>query len=448
MRIYDIITKKRDGEKLSKKEIEFVINGYTTGDIADYQMSALLMAIFINGMSDEELVYLTEFMMNSGDTLDLSEIGEIITDKHSTGGVGDKITIPLSPLVASAGVKIAMLSGRGLGHTGGTLDKFESIPGMNVFLTVEQFLNNIKNIGLSIMGQTQNLAPADKKIYALRDATATVNSIPLIASSIMSKKLASGANVIVMDVKTGSGAFMSKMEDALKLGKKMINIGNGMKRNVVGIITNMNQPLGEMVGNANEIIESIEILKNKGPEDVRELTLTLGAFMVKEAGKADSFKDAYALLEKKLEDGSALEKFKEFVKTQNGNPSICDDYSLLPKSENSIEIKAEKTGYIKTMNTYKIGAAAVDLGAGRQKKEDDVDHSVGFRILKKQGDFVKENETIAVMDINNMSKSETISKMFLEAVEITEEKTEKEPLIYYYIDESGAESWESAKKKI
>jgi len=429
MRVQDIIKKKRDKLALTEEEIIFLVRNYTDGTIPDYQMSAFLMAAFLNGLTKEEAATLTFEMMNSGDIVDFGDFKGYLVDKHSTGGVGDKISIPLAPLVASCGVYIPMISGRGLGHTGGTLDKLESVPGFNVNLTMKEFIEMTKKVGVSLIGQTGQMIPADKKIYALRDATSTVESIQLITASIMSKKLAEGIKGLVLDVKVGTGAFMKTMEDAKELAQSMVKIGNQMDRNVTAVITNMNQPLGEMIGNSLEMIESFETLKGRGPKDIKDLTYKLGAEMIKLAGIVKTDEEAYALFDKKIASGEAGNKMKEIIKYQGGNEKSYDDYSLLPIASEKFEVKAIKNGYISAFNTEDIGVAAMLLGAGRKTKEDTVDPSVGIELIKKVGDTIKVGEVIATMIHNNEDKLKDAVKRFEKGVFYSETKPEEFKLI-------------------
>ena len=377
MRMFDIISKKKYGEVLSKEEIDYVIKGYTEGTIPDYQMSALLMAIYFKGMTYEETSLMTLAMADSGDRLDLSGIDGINVDKHSTGGVGDKTTLILAPIVAACGGKVAKMSGRGLGNTGGTIDKLESIPGFRTALTEEEFIKNVNETGLALTGQTGNLAPADKKIYALRDVTASVDSIPLIASSIMSKKIASGADAIVLDVKVGNGAFMKNMQDAEKLAKQMVMIGTNSGRNTIAVISDMNEPLGYAVGNALEVKEAVDTLKGRGPEDVVELCLELGAQMLIASEITDDRQAAVDMLKKSIEDGSAYAKFAEFVKRQGGDVSVLDDCDSIINASYIVNVVSENSGYVSSIQSELIGETAMILGGGRQNKGDDIDHSVG-----------------------------------------------------------------------
>ncbi len=399
-----LIVKKRNGDTLTKEEIEFMINGYVKGDIPDYQMAAMLMAIYFVGMNDEETVCLTMSMAHSGDMLDLSAIEGIKVDKHSTGGVGDKTSLVLGPMVASLGVPIAKMSGRGLGHTGGTIDKLESINGFHTSLTTEQFIENVNRVKLAIMGQTADIAPADKKLYALRDVTATVDNMSLIASSIMSKKLAAGADAIVLDVKTGSGAFMKKEKDSRLLAKEMVKIGNSAGRRTVAVISDMDQPLGYAVGNAIEVREVIETLNGRGPADLEELCITLGTQMLLCAGKAATEADAEKMLKETVQSGAALKKFAEFVSAQGGDSDCIYHPEKLPQTSIVKEVTALETGYIKKILCEEIGVVSLLLGGGRRKKEDEIDLSVGIMLRKKVGDFVNKGDSIATIYGNDPEK--------------------------------------------
>lgn len=437
MRIYDIIRKKRDGEVLTKEEIEFFVDRYSKGEIPDYQASALLMAIYLNKMNKQETAYLTEAMMNSGEVIDLSAINGVKVDKHSTGGVGDKTTITLAPLVAACGVPIAKMSGRGLGHTGGTLDKLESIPGFSIEMESKKFIDSVNNIQIAVCGQTASIAVADKKMYALRDVTATVDNISLIAASIMCKKLASGADAIVLDVKTGDGAFMKTLDDSFELAKEMVEIGTAMNRETIAIISDMDEPLGNAVGNSLEVIEAIEALKGRGPKDFINLCETLGAYMLVTSKIASDYEDGVKRIKEALESGAALEKFKEFVANQGGNPEVAEDYSLLPKANHIVEIKSEKTGFIDKIEAESVGISAMILGAGRETKEDELDLSAGIILKKKVGDFVNEGETLAVMHFNRENKFESAKERLMNAYEISEEKFEPKKLIYGVVTKDG-----------
>lgn len=429
MNLYDIITKKKRSEALTKEEIDFIVSGYTKEEIADYQMSALLMAICINGMNEEETFNLTIAMRDSGDILDLSEIQGIKVDKHSTGGVGDKISLILSPMLASLGVKVAKMSGRGLGHTGGTIDKLESIKGFTTTLSYNEFLHNVNNIGMAIAGQSANLAPADKKIYALRDVTATVDSIPLIASSIMSKKLASGADAIVLDVKCGNGAFMKTAEEAKRLARAMVSIGKMAGKKMSAVITDMNEPLGTHIGNGLEVVEAIETLKGYGNRDVLEVTYALGSEMLIFANKANTKEQARNMLENTITDGSAYERFVEFVKAQKGDISYITNPEKLVSASIIKELNAKADGYISELDTENIGRAVQILGGGRSKKDDVIDMSVGVVINKKTGSYVKSEDTILTLYGNDKGKVSEALKMLEKSVKITLQKPCKTTLI-------------------
>ena len=429
MRMFDIISKKKYGEVLSKEEIDYVIKGYTEGTIPDYQMSALLMAIYFKGMTYEETSLMTLAMADSGDRLDLSGIDGINVDKHSTGGVGDKTTLTLAPIVAACGGKVAKMSGRGLGNTGGTIDKLESIPGFRTALTEEEFIKNVNETGLALTGQTGNLAPADKKIYALRDVTASVDSIPLIASSIMSKKIASGADAIVLDVKVGNGAFMKNMQDAEKLAKQMVMIGTNSGRNTIAVISDMNEPLGYAVGNALEVKEAVDTLKGRGPEDVVELCLELGAQMLIASEITDDRQAAVDMLKKSIEDGSAYAKFAEFVKRQGGDVSVLDDCDSIINASYIVNVVSENSGYVSSIQSELIGETAMILGGGRQNKGDDIDHSVGVVLSKKVGDKVDKGDVIATIYANDKDKIEAANELIVKAFAIQKEIVDTYPLI-------------------
>ena len=400
MRMVDVIDHKRNGSALTKEEISAFVEGYTNGEIPDYQASALLMAIYFNGMTDEEQANLTMQMLNSGDRLDLSDIPGIKVDKHSTGGVGDKTSIPLAPMVAALGIPVPMISCRGLGHTGGTLDKLEAIPGFEVERSEAEFKKQVRDIKVAIVGATGNVAPADKKIYALRDVTDTVDSIPLIAGSIMSKKIASGTYALVLDVKTGTGAFMKEEADAVKLANALVKIGKSVGMNCMALISDMNQPLGNMVGNALEIQESIAILKGEGPEDITELVMTLGSQMVVLAKKAATLAEARAKLEEVVANGSALEVFRQMIVAQGGDPRVIEDPTLMPQAKYHFELPAPQAGYVTKMTADEIGIAAMLLGGGRQAKTDVIDYAVGIELHKKVGDAVAEGESLLTIHSN------------------------------------------------
>ena len=430
MRMIDIIEKKKNNEALLKEEIEFFINGYVGGSIPDYQVSALLMAIHFNGMSDQEVFYLTDAMLNSGEQVDLSMIKGSKCDKHSTGGVGDKTSLVVAPLAAAYGIKMAKMSGRGLGHTGGTLDKLESIPGFTIEVDSDHFFKQVNEIGLAIIGQTADITPADKKLYALRDVTGTIESIPLIASSIMSKKLASGANHIVLDVKVGAGAFMKDVESATKLAEAMVKIGKLANRETVATLTDMSQPLGCAVGNSLEVIEAIETLKGKGPEDFTNLCIELTAEILLIAGIAKDIEDAKALAIKAMNDGSGLEKLRQMIICQGGDGNVIDDYSIFKEASEIVELTydGQNNLYVESINALEIGQAAMILGAGRLTKEDVIDHSVGIVINKKVGDTLNNGDLIATIYSNGKNTEECINRV-LDAYLLTNEIVEKEPIV-------------------
>ena len=412
MRMVDIIEKKRDGKELTTDEINFFIEGYTNGDIPDYQAASLAMAIFFQDMTEQERVALTLAMVHSGDVIDLSQINGVKVDKHSTGGVGDTTTLVLAPRVAAVGVPVAKMSGRGLGHTGGTIDKLESVEGFHVEISEDEFIKLVNEDRVAVIGQTGNLTPADKKLYALRDVTGTVNSIPLIASSIMSKKIAAGADAIVLDVKTGSGAFMKTLEDAEQLAHAMVSIGNHVGRKTMAIISDMSQPLGNAIGNALELREAIETLNGHGPEDLTELVLTLGSQMVVLGQQAETLEEARRKLKQAIQDGTALAKFKQFIANQGGDPHIVDHPELLPQAQYKIELPAQKTGTITEMIANDIGIASMMLGAGRQTKEDTIDLGVGIVLNKKVGDTVKEGEPLLTIYSNQPDIFDVKAKLY------------------------------------
>ena len=407
----DIIEKKRDGKSLTREEIEFFVNGYTRGEVPDYQASSLAMAIFFQDMNDEERAALTMSMVNSGEKIDLSDINGIKVDKHSTGGVGDTTTLVLAPLVAAVGVPVAKMSGRGLGHTGGTIDKLESVKGFNVEISEKDFIKLVNDNQVAVIGQSGNLTPADKKLYALRDVTGTVNSIPLIASSIMSKKIAAGADAIVLDVKTGSGAFMKTLDDAEALAHAMVRIGNNVGRNTMAIISDMSQPLGNAIGNALELKEAISTLKGNGPKDLTELVLTLGSQMVVLAEQATSLDEARQMLIDAIKTGKALNKFKTFLSNQGGDDSIVDSPEKLPSAKYQVEFKAKKDGYITEIIANEIGVASMMLGAGRQTKEDVIDLGVGIVLNKKVGEHVEKGENILTIHTNTKEIDDILYKL-------------------------------------
>ena len=425
MNILEIIAKKRDKKVLSKEEIDFFVKNYTNGNITDYQAAALIMAIYINGMNYEETTSFTLAMAHSGEVLDLSELGMVV-DKHSTGGIGDKITLILMPIIASLGIPSAKMSGRGLGFTGGTVDKLESIPGYNTTIDISEFINNVKNIGISLMGQTLNLAPADKKIYALRDTISCVESIPLIASSIMSKKIAAGAEKIVLEVTVGSGAFMKNIEDATKLSETMIGIGNLADKETICILTNMNQPIGYSIGNSLEVIEAVEALNGNMQDDVKDIILSLGSYMMKLAGKGDDIEQNKKMIMENINNKKALNKFKELIKNQGGDVSYIEDTSKFEKAKYIIPIKSEKIGYIKSMDNEKIGYISSSLGAGRLKKEDKINDKVGIIINKKIGDKVNVGDVLGFIHSDDIEVGNNAVKEMQNCYEFSDEYVEKQ----------------------
>ncbi|MGI6127714.1 MAG: pyrimidine-nucleoside phosphorylase [Planifilum sp.] len=411
MRMVDLIAKKRDGNELTTEEIRYIVEGYTKGEIPDYQISALAMAIYFRDMSERERADLTMAMVDSGETVDLSAIEGIKVDKHSTGGVGDTTTLILAPLVASLDIPVAKMSGRGLGHTGGTIDKLESIAGFSVELGKEEFVDKVNRHKIAIIGQTANLTPADKKLYALRDVTATVDSIPLIASSVMSKKIAGGSDAIVLDVKTGAGAFMKTLEEARALARAMVSIGNRLGRRTTAVISDMNQPLGYAVGNALEVREAIETLQGRGPKDLEELCLVLGGQMVVLSGKADSTGEAEEMLKNALRSGQALDKFREWIASQGGDPAVADDPDRLPRAAYQIEVPARDAGVVAEIVADEIGLAAMMLGAGRATKDSEIDLAVGLTLHKKIGDPVEKGEPLATIHANRESVDAIIERV-------------------------------------
>ncbi|MGY0372936.1 pyrimidine-nucleoside phosphorylase [Clostridium sp. JNZ J1-5] len=437
MRMYDIIMKKRNGGELTTEEINFFVDGYTKGEIPDYQVSALMMAIYFQKMNKRETAALTKAMVESGDVVDLSAIEGIKVDKHSTGGVGDTTTLVLGPIVAAAGVPVAKMSGRGLGHTGGTIDKLESFPGFSVEMPIEKFIENVNEKKIAIGGQTANLAPADKKLYALRDVTATVDNMSLIAGSIMSKKIASGADAIVLDVKTGSGAFMKDEDSSFALAQEMVDIGTHVGRNTIGVITNMDEPLGFAVGNALEVQEAIDTLKGRGPSDLTELCLTLGSHMLVLGKKANSFEEGKKILQDIINSGKGLAKLRELVEAQGGDSRFVDDPSLFPKPSIVEAVASPQDGYVKGIKADDIGIAALVLGAGRETKESSIDLSVGVVLHKKIGDAVKKGEAIATIYANDENKRKQSEEIILKAYSIVEEKVEPITLIKGIVTKDG-----------
>ena len=425
MNILEIIAKKRDKKILNKEEIEYFVNAYTNNEITDYQAAALVMAIYINGMTDEEIVNLTFAMANSGDVLDLSKFGENVVDKHSTGGVGDKVSIILLPIVASLGIPVAKMSGRGLGFTGGTVDKLEAIPGYKTNIDIHNFIQNVENIGISMIGQTANLAPADKKIYALRDTISCVESMPLIASSIMSKKIAAGANKIVLDVTVGKGAFMKTKEDAIALSKEMIKIGELTNRETICVLTNMDEPIGHAVGNSLEVIEAINFLKGNMPEDLKQVVLELGSYMIKLAGKGEDIRQNKEKMLENIKNGKAYNKFLELVKNQNGDISYVENTEKFEKAKYITPIIAKENGYIKEINAEQIGKFACSLGAGRIRKEDNIDNTVGVILNKKMASKVKEGDILATVYSNKKIEKTNKYNEILNIFKISNQEQEK-----------------------
>ncbi len=434
---YEIILKKRNGEELTKEEISFMVQGFTKGEIPDYQMAAFLMAVWFRKMTPVERAQLTLEMLNSGEKYDLSDIEGIKVDKHSTGGVGDGPSLALTPIVAAGGAIVPMMSGRGLGHTGGTLDKLESIPGFTVTLEPEEVKKILKEVGCLIMGQTDKVAPADKKMYALRDVTATVDSIDLISASIMSKKLAEGMDALVLDVKTGKGAFMQKLEDSIALAQSMVEIGVNLGKDMFAYITDMNQPLGKAVGNALEMIQAIETLKGNGPADYTELVLTYSARMLFMAKKVKSFEEGKELAQKLIKSGEALEKLRKMIEAQHGNPGVIDDYSLFPGANIIEEFESPEDGYISEINAFKVGMAAVKLGAGRETVDSKIDYGVGFILHKKVGDKVSKGEPLLSIYANDEDKLKIAKQELVEAYKFSDSPVEVPPLIYGFVTEQG-----------
>ncbi len=433
MKITEIIEKKKKGESLSEEEIKFFVQDISPNGnkkIKDYQISALLMAIYFQGMNIDEITYLTKYMAESGEILDLSDISDNIADKHSTGGVGDKITLMFLPIMAAAGVYTAKLSGRGLGHTGGTIDKLESIPGFRTNLSIEEFKSKVKQNKTAIAAQTLSLAPADGRLYALRDVTSTIDIIPLIASSVVSKKIASGANHIVLDVKYGSGAFIKTAQEAENLAKIMVETGKRLNRKICAVISSMEQPLGRAIGNSIEVIEAIEFLKGNTEADLKEITFALCQTIFEETGKCSTKENSYEYFEKLIKNKSALEKFREIIKEQNGDTSIIDDYSNFPKASIKYEVKTNVEGFVKNIDALKIAKACKNLGAGRETKEDSIDYSAGIYLVKKQGEKVNKNDTIAFLYTNKPETIEEAEKLTLEAYEYSTAFVPKQPLVY------------------
>lgn len=430
MKITEIIEKKKQGQALTKEEIFFIVEGAMNGAIADYQLSALFMAIYFKGMDIDETTFMTEATVKSGTVLDLSAIGDIVADKHSSGGVGDKITLIYLPLVSACGVPLAKLSGRGLGHTGGTIDKLNSIPNFNCELDLDEFLEKVKKNGLAIASQTHDLTPADGKFYALRDVTSTIDIIPLIAVSIVSKKIASGANCIILDVKCGEGAFVKTIEDAKKLSKTMVEVGKRLGRKICAVITNMNEPLGHAVGNSIEVIEAIEFLKGNCPKDLKDVTFALAVQTLLRVGKANSEAEAYAMLEDVLTSGKALQKLKTLIISQQGDASVVEDYSKLPQAKNKVEIYSQKSGFISHIKPLNIAKATKLLGAGRTLKDDKIDYAVGINLNKKAGDNVSENELLATIYVNDEKNLTEAKELTTNAFLIENKIRKSSPMIF------------------
>ncbi len=429
MNTVDIITKKRDGFKLDAEEIRYMVDGYTSGDIPDYQMSAFLMAVYFKGMNEEETILLTKYMKESGDTVDLSEIHGIKVDKHSTGGVGDKTTLIAGPAAAACGVPVAKMSGRGLGFTGGTIDKLGAIPGFKTAVEKQDFIRQVNDKGIAVIGQTGHIAPADKKIYALRDVTGTVENLSLITSSIMSKKLASGSDAILLDVKCGYGAFMQTKEEAEELAQLMVKIGRAQGKNTMAVISDMNQPLGCAVGNALEVKEAIEVLQGKGPKDITELSAVLAGMMAYLGEKASTPEEGIAMAKEKIADGSALQKFRDMVESQGGNSQITEDFSLLPQAEMNLVMTADRDGYVEELHARKIGLASQHTGAGRERKEDDIDLAAGILLHKKVGDSVKKGDAICTIYGKNTNKLKKALEEVTNAVKINSNPVKSTTLI-------------------
>lgn len=434
MRAVDIILKKRQGLPLTKEEIHFMIDGYVKKEVADYQMSALCMAICFQGMNEDEEYFLTKEMLESGEQNDLSKIDGICVDKHSTGGVGDKTTLVVAPLVASFGLKMAKMSGRGLGHTGGTLDKLESIPGFQISVSPEDFYKQVRDIGLAVVGQTANITPADKKLYALRDVTGTVESIPLIAGSIMSKKLASGAHTILLDVKVGDGAFMKTLDDARNLARTMVRIGTKFGRHVIAMLTNMDEPLGVAVGNSLEVIEAIDTLKGNGPKDFTDLCYNIVSEFLLVSKLVRTKEEAYQKIKEKIDSKEALNKLRDMIKYQHGNPLVIDDYNLFGNAKEVVNVYSKKSGYVKRIHTLDIGNAAMILGAGRNKVDDVIDPVVGLKVMAKVGDYINEGDLLGIIYTNGKNTNEA-TRVLHDSFELVEEKVEKKNIILDIIGE-------------
>ena len=440
MRMYDLIMKKRNALKLSKEEIDYIISGYVAGDIPDYQMAAFLMAVYFRGMDKEETAAMTLSTAQSGDMVDLSSIEGVKVDKHSTGGVGDKTTLIVAPIVAACGCKVAKMSGRGLGHTGGTVDKLESIPNLRTAFSKEEFFDIVRKTGIAVVGQSGNLAPADKKLYALRDVTATVDNISLIAVSIMSKKLAAGSDCIVLDVKCGSGAFMKTLDDAIKLAEEMVDIGEHAGRKTLAVITDMDIPLGNNIGNSLEVIEAVEVLKNKGPKDLLEVSKELAANML-HLGLGKELKECFSMVEEVIGSGKALDKLTEMVAAQGGDTEVIKDSEKFKKPKFSFELKSDRKGYISHMDTETIGIASSLLGAGRKTKEDSIDYSAGIKLIKKTGDYVNPSDVLCIMYADNEDLFAEAAKKFLSGLEFSDEKVNVGPLVLAKVSKEGVKRY-------
>jgi pyrimidine-nucleoside phosphorylase len=440
MRMYDLIMKKRNALTLSKEEIDYIISGYVAGDIPDYQMAAFLMAVYFRGMDKEETAAMTLATAQSGDMVDLSSIEGVKVDKHSTGGVGDKTTLIVAPIVAACGCKVAKMSGRGLGHTGGTVDKLESIPNLRTAFSKEEFFDIVRKTGIAVVGQSGNLAPADKKLYALRDVTATVDNISLIAVSIMSKKLAAGSDCIVLDVKCGSGAFMKTLEDAIKLAEEMVDIGEHAGRKTLAVITDMDIPLGNNIGNSLEVIEAVEVLKNKGPKDLLEVSKELAANML-HLGLGKELKECFSMVEEVISSGKALDKLIEMVAAQGGETEVIKNNEKFKKPKFSFELKSDRKGYISHMDTETIGIASSLLGAGRKTKEDSIDYSAGIKLIKKTGDYVNPSDVLCIMYADNEDLFAEAAKKFLSGLEFSDEKVNVGPLVLAKVSKQGVERY-------
>ena len=440
MRMYDLIMKKRNALKLSKEEIDYMISGYVAGDIPDYQMAAFLMAVYFRGMDKEETAAMTLAVAQSGDMVDLSSIEGVKVDKHSTGGVGDKTTLIVAPIVAACGCKVAKMSGRGLGHTGGTVDKLESIPNLRTAFSKEEFFDIVRKTGIAVVGQSGNLAPADKKLYALRDVTATVDNISLIAVSIMSKKLAAGSDCIVLDVKCGSGAFMKTLDDAIKLAEEMVDIGEHAGRKTLAVITDMDIPLGNNIGNSLEVIEAVEVLKNKGPKDLLEVSKELAANML-HLGLGKELKECFSMVEEAISLGKALDKLTEMVAAQGGDTEVIKNSEKFKKPKFSFELKSDRKGYIAHMDTETIGIASSLLGAGRKTKEDSIDYSAGIKLIRKTGDYVKPSDVLCIMYADNEDLFVEAAKKFLSGLEFSDEKVNVGPLVLAKVSKQGVERY-------